>query len=204
MYMVSLFSINIYNYDKIIIKPSNMKHLNLYESFIYNEKFKIGLNDILKSIEAVEINPVLKLKINVLDFKSLKNLQDLKNSNKIKNILKEINIKISKIYKIDKNSTFIDSSFKYCTLNSNEKDGIPLYLILEKDNILKFYSIEGDFNDFYNKLSTKKIAINKNGNEYIYQTTNYGKNWYILNPSKNISDKLSDKELEKEKYKILD
>lgn len=91
--------------------------------------------------------------------------------------------------------TFIIDDIKYMLihkrenkqLNKLEKLSDPLYVIFQTKDIggewkrenIKVYKINGNFSNFYKKLSSKTIEIIKGENKYIYVSN--GKNWILKN-----------------------
>ena len=65
----------------------------------------------------------------------------------------------------------------------------PNYLILQyyKNNKwfpIEIYSIKGDVEDFYKKLTAKTIQLSSNNNIYTYETSNSGNNWILKDKDK--------------------
>lgn len=91
----------------------------------------------------------------------------------IENFLrKDIDMKFFFLY--DRNETILDN---------------PDFLILQyyKDNkwySIEIYSIKGDVEKFYEKLTAKTIELEKNNIKYIYQTSNSGNNWLLKDKDK--------------------
>jgi hypothetical protein len=132
------------------------------------------------------------------DIKSYPNdyrLEQLRNNSDFNKILDNNNLFISELSSTQDYDTFILDDIKYMLIheradkkmNKLEKLGDPIYVIFQtkdmngnwtRDNI-KIYRIEGNFNNFYKKLTSKTIEIRKDGVQYIYGSN--GKNWILKN-----------------------
>lgn len=91
----------------------------------------------------------------------------------IENFLrKDIDMKFFFLY--NRNETILDN---------------PDFLILQyyKDNkwySIEIYSVKGDVENFYEKLTAKTIELEQDNETYVYQTSNSGNNWLLKNEDK--------------------
>ena len=184
-----------------------MKHLNTYIQYIkeamttdidglldeINDKkvdfYKLNLSNddyINKSIEYLYDDGIFNEQL----FKDELKKGDIDSTTEIENFLRKgINMKFFFLY--SRNNTILDD---------------PEYLLLQyyKDDKLhpiEIYSIKGDINKFYNKLTAKEIQLTYNNISYIYVTSNSGNNWILQNSDK--SDDNYKKDLETENIKTL-
>ena len=125
-------------------------------------------------------------------------LEQLRENSDFNKILSKKELFISELNNTKDYETFISDDIKYMlihkrldrSMNKLEKLGDPLYIIFQtkdmnknwvKENI-KIYKINGNFNNFYKKLSSKTIEISKDGEKYVYISN--GKNWVLKNTHK--------------------
>ena len=98
---------------------------------------------------------------------------EIQSTMEIENFLrKDIDMKFFFLY--DRNETMLDN---------------PNYLILQyykndKWYPIEIYSIKGNVQNFYDKLTAKTIKLTYDDVTYIYQTSNSGNNWLLKNKDK--------------------
>lgn len=85
-----------------------------------------------------------------------------------------------------------DIDMKFFFLYSRDETILnnPNFLILQyyKDDKwfpIEIYSIKGDVEDFYRKLTAKVIQLTLDNNTYTYETSNSGNNWLLKNQNQN-------------------
>jgi len=122
-------------------------------------------------------------------------IEQLRNNPDFNDSLSHNEMFISELSNTRDYDTFIDNDIKYMLIHKRddrdldklEKLGDPLYIIFQtkdlhgdwkRDNI-KIYKIEGNFNNFYRKLSSKTIELVKGDKKYIYISN--GQNWILRN-----------------------
>lgn len=85
-----------------------------------------------------------------------------------------------------------DIDMKFFFLYSRDETILnnPNFLFLQyyKDDKwfpIEIYSIKGDVEDFYRKLTAKVIQLTLDNNTYTYETSNSGNNWLLKNQNQN-------------------
>jgi len=116
-------------------------------------------------------------------------LSSLNNSTEFLNSLSSIGLKQSTVVETDNYETFINRPCKFMLVydvKANELE-TPEYILFQSwDNgekkweETKLYKINGNINDFYNKLTSRTIEIIDGENNYIYSTSN-GNDWILQN-----------------------
>lgn len=167
-----------------------MKHLKKYFQYI-KEAITTDVDGLLDSINDKKVD-FFTLKLSNDDYinKSIDDVYDdvdfnsqlfkenlkkgeIQSTMEIENFLrKDIDMKFFFLY--DRNETMLDN---------------PNYLILQyykndKWYPIEIYSIKGDVQDFYDKLTAKTIKLTYDDVTYIYQTSNSGNNWLLKNKDK--------------------
>lgn len=122
-------------------------------------------------------------------------LEQLRDNPDFNDNLSKHELFISELNNTKDYDTFVSDTIKYILIHKRldrsmsklEKLGDPLYVIFQiksldgdwvKDNI-KIYKINGDFSNFYKKLSSKTIELNKGDKKYIYVSN--GERWLLRN-----------------------
>ncbi len=109
-------------------------------------------------------------------------LSSLNNSTEFLNSLSSIGLKQSTVVETDNYETFINRPCKFMLVydvKANELE-TPEYILFQSwDNgekkweETKLYKINGNINDFYNKLTSRTIEIIDGENNYIYSTSKW-------------------------------
>lgn len=182
-----------------------MKYLKKYNKFIESlvidlslvdvdiiESLSILSNVILDSINAEEVNIYDTLKIKEDEFADKLNLDVLTNNADFVNSLSNIGLKKSNVESSEDFQTFISKPCRFILIYKQESNELenPVYIIFQSWNDtlkewgeVKTYSINGDIKKFYDKLSSKVIEVDDNGEKYIYNSSN-GNEWVLQNPDK--------------------
>ena len=142
---------------------------------------------------------------NIRQFGEDYTLEQLRENPDFNDKLSKHELFISELNNTKDYDTFIVDDVKYIlihkrldrTMSKLEKLGEPIFIIFQtkdlhgewkRDNI-KVYKINGNFSNFYKKLSSKTIELIKGDKKYIYISN--GKNW-ILKNIENKDDKFKD------------
>lgn len=166
----------------------------LYNKFDINESLSIWHDDILKSVNAKEVNPfeTFNLERNSIEM----DIEILSKSSEFINSLSSIGLKISQEYNTDDFETFTKLSMKFMFIYNIESDELenPIYIIIQiwddiKNEWLdcKFFKVNDDIKKFYDKLSNKTIVIKSGEYKYIYTTSN--SNEWILQDISTMNDR---------------
>jgi hypothetical protein len=108
------------------------------------------------------------------------------------NSLSSLGLKKSQIQSTDDYQTFIDKPCKFMFIYKIEDDEIsnPEYILFQvwnetigKWDDAKLYKIADDVRKFYDKLSSKIVEMEHEGEKYIYKTSN-GNEWELQNSEK--------------------
>jgi hypothetical protein len=147
---------------------------------------------LLASIGAVEVDMMKEFH---LDREMTVDIEELSNNTEFLNSLSSIGLKKSAVEETDNYETFINKPCKFMLIydiNSNELE-TPEYILFQSWSntvkswdITKLYKIEGNINDFYDKLTSRTIEIIDGDQNYIYNTSN-GNDW-ILQNTQNTND----------------
>ena len=178
-----------------------MKYLNKYlkfkESILIDlntdsvldlmESLSIWSESLLDSIGAEEVNIFDTFKLPIDEFKDKMDLDSLEDNVDFINSLSSIALKKSEVKLSDDYETFISKPCRFMliyNINSNELEN-PSYLIfqswnetLSKWEDVKLYKVTGDFQRFYDKLTSRTIEL-IDGENYIY--SNQGNEWILQN-----------------------
>lgn len=161
---------------------------------------------LLKSIEAIPT-----LMGDELDFNSEK-IVDIESLCKDNDFLKKLNKKNLKKNNIEYSrdcETFLEKTLDlkfFLIFDENDSElSQPKFIVLQskpidsyKWNSIKIYKVGGNIRKLYDVLTNKTIEITKNGENYIYKTSNAGNDWALQNiDSKNREFKnvMSNKEI---------
>lgn len=133
---------------------------------------------------------------NILKYDNNYTLEQLRDNPDFNENLSEKELFISELNYTKDYDTFIVDDIKYLLIhkrdnremNRLEKLKEPLYVIFQTKNVkgewnrdnIKIYKINGNFDNFYKKLSSKTIELtDKDDKKYIYVSN--GKNWILKN-----------------------
>ena len=167
------------------------------------ESLNIWYDILLSSISAQEVNLFDTLKMDSKDYEAkgagkldldfLCGDGDTDADDKFVDSLSSISLKKSGVQHTDDYETFLNKPCKFMfiyNIKSNELEN-PVYIMFQtwnetndKWSEVKLYKINGNVNNFYNKLSSKTIEIEDGGENYIYSTSNSGNEWILKNVDK--------------------
>tara|TARA_R110000772_G_scaffold20466_5_gene56943 strand:+ start:102079 stop:102660 length:582 start_codon:yes stop_codon:yes gene_type:complete len=171
-----------------------MKFTKTFESFKLEEpktmselleKLSVVEQSILDSIKAEPINPDAFFNGEL----PTEELENLISNTEFNNLLKLKGLTKGNVEYTDDYETFLLSPFKYLLIKSKEKSDLhnPDFIAIqtfnstEQDwNKIKIYKINGDFKNFYDKLSNRTIEIDHEGINYMYQTSDKN-SWELTN-----------------------
>ena len=185
-----------------------MKYLQTYKNYLeslhidlsvisvdLNESLGIYYENILKSIGAEEMDIYDTFSLPKDDFADKLNLDLLTNNTEFINSLASIGLKKANVQNSDDFETYLDKPCRFMLIyrvEANELEN-PNYVIfqsynqtLDKWEYPKLYKINGDIKLFYDKLSSKVIEIEDDGEKYIYQSAN--KNELVLQNTEKEND----------------
>ena len=178
-----------------------MIHLKTYESFKLDEPKTMG--ELLENLSVVEQSILDSIKADPIDINTFFNeripteeLDQLSNNSDFNNLLKVKGLSKSGVEHTDDYETFLLNPFKYLLIKDKNKSDLdnPDFIIIQTFNSteqtwnnLKMYQIQGDFKNFYDKLTNRTIEIERDGTNYIYQTSNKNE-WELVNQEEENDD----------------
>lgn len=171
-----------------------MEYIKTFESFKLEEPKT--MSELLEKLSIVEQNILDSIKAEPININTFfngnlptDNIDNLLNNTEFNDLLKMKGLTRGNVEQTDDYETFLLSPFKYLLIKSREKSDLhnPDFIIIqtfnstEQDwNNIKMYKINGNFKNFYDKLSNRTIEITDNGKNYIYQTSNKNE-WELTN-----------------------
>ncbi len=169
-------------------KESILIDLNIQSVSEILESLSVWTEGLLSAIGAEEVNIFDTFKLPMEDFKDKMDLDYLENNVDFINSLSSIALKKSEVKLSDDYETFINKPCRFMliyNINSNELEN-PSYLIfqswnetLSKWEDCRLYAIRGDFQRFYDKLTSRTIELIDGEQNYIY--ANQGNEWLLQN-----------------------
>lgn len=164
-----------------------------------NESLNLSLDDFFNSISATRLDPRLELKLSQ-DFDL--DIKNLEKSNYFFNSLKSLGLESGEVFDSMDFETFIRTPFKFFFIYQIPANAIiePDFLIIQPDDSeTQLWKLNVSVKNFLDKLSTRTITIESDGENWIYSSSN-GNNWTLLN--KKSKDKFK-KELSREEIEKL-
>lgn len=171
-----------------------MRYIKTLESFKIEEPKT--MSELLEKLSVVEQNILDSIKAEPVNIESFFNgelptndLESLINNTEFNELLKVKGLTRGNIELTDDYETFLLSPFKYLLIKDKAKSELhnPDYIVLQtfnstqqKWNNIKLYQINGDFKNFYDKLTNRTIEIKHDGKTYLYQTSNKNE-WELTN-----------------------
>jgi hypothetical protein len=163
--------------------------MNLSNDLIdLKESLTVFYDKIMDSIGAKELDIFEELKLS-RDFDV--DLKNIEKSSSFLNSLLSLGLRMSSINNTDDYETWIDRPCRFLLIYKMESNDIeePEYLLiqtwldsLDKWSDTKMYKLD-KINDFYDKLTSKKIIVKDGGVDRIYQSTNSNE-WVLQNIDK--------------------
>lgn len=145
------------------------------ENIDISESMSVWYEVLLQSINAEELDITNELGKGL----NISNIDNLIDSSIFDKVLNRKSLKKSCLYNSDDYETFMNKPCKWVFLydiNSNELEE-PLYILfnvwnetLRKWSDISLYKVNGDINNFYDKLTSKTIEIIDGTDNYIYNT----------------------------------
>lgn len=171
-----------------------MKFIRTFESFHLEEP--TTMSELLEKLSVVEQNILDSVRAEIINIDAFfngevsdLNLDDLSENAEFNKVLRIKGLKKSNVEHTDDYETFLINPFKYLLIMDKNKTDledpdfiiIQTYNSMEQDwNTLKMYKINGNFKNFYDKLSSRTIELDHDGKRYIYQTSNKNE-WELTN-----------------------
>jgi len=174
------------NYKESIRIDVGLVSVDLYES--------LGLlyDNILKSVDAEEMDIFTTFHLPKEEFSDKLNLDVLHSNTEFINSLSSIGLKNTSPINTEDFETFLNRPCRFLLIYRMEANELenPDYIIFQSWNDTinkwsdsKLYKVNGDIKNFYDKLSSKVIEIEDNGDKFIYGTSNNNE-WTLQNPDK--------------------
>jgi hypothetical protein len=157
-----------------------------------NESLGMFYDSIMKSIGAEEVDFCDTFKLPKDEFADKLNLDLLTTNPEFIHSLSSIGLKKSNITNSEDFETFLNKPCKFMLVHKIESNEIqnPDFILfqswndaLSKWDNLRMFKVKGDIKNFYDKLSSKVIEVEDEGQNYIYSTTN-GNEWTLQNQEK--------------------
>lgn len=156
-----------------------------------NESLGLMFDSIMRSIGAEEKDVFLTLRLPE-EYSDKLDINYLQDDVVFINSLASIGLKKSSLQNSEDFETYLSKPCRFMmiyNIESNELEN-PVYIMiqswnesLDKWENLKLYKINGDVKRFYDKLSSKVISIEVDGEKYIYNSTNKNE-WILQTPDK--------------------
>ena len=153
------------------------------------ERLSVVEQNILDSIGAEIINIEAFFNDNLNDIE----IEDLHDNSDYLKVLKLKGLRKSTVEYTKDYETFLINPFKYMLLYNRKNSNLqsPDFMIIQTFddvkqswNNMKMYKINGNFKNFYEKLTNRTIEITDGDKNYIYQTTNKNE-WVLINTEPN-------------------
>lgn len=157
-----------------------------------NESLGLLYDNILKSINAEEMDIFTTFHLPKDDFADKLNLDLLHSNTEFINSLSSIGLKNTSPVNTEDFETFLSKPCRFLLIYRMEANELenPEYIIFQSwnENLSKWtdsklYKIKGDIKNFYDKLSSKIIEIEDGTEKYIYGTSNNNE-WILQNLEK--------------------
>jgi len=180
-----------FNFNRFIFE-------NLIDDFTNADILENIITDsdsLLKSVEAEEIN--LYKTFNLPDNIDIFDIDKLYDNDIFNLKLSEKKLKKNILENTEESETFIKKTIIikfFLIFNINqEKIENPKYIIFQnikkyKKEPVKCFKINKDIKKFYDKLTNKTIELKKGNKTYIYNTSNSGLNWELIQSKEVQSD----------------
>lgn len=177
-----------------VMKNINESYIKKFESFRLEEPST--MSELLEKLSVVEqsiLDSINAEPINMDEFFNgslpTNDLHQLSDNADFNNLLRMKGLKKKGVENTEDFETFLLSQFKYLLIWDKDKIEImdPDYIMIqtfnstEQDwNNIKMYKVNGDFMNFYDKLSNRTIELEHDGVNYLYQTSNKNE-WELTN-----------------------
>ena len=169
-----------------------MIFLKTYESFRVDEPST--MSELLEKLSVVEKNLLQSIGADQLNLdafisQNINDLSDIKNNADIISAFGAKRLNIGNVEHTDDYETFLLSPFKFCLIHRDGTTDLndPEYILIQTYNStertwnkVRIFKINGDFSNFYDKLSNRSIELSDGENSYIYQTSNKNQ-WDLVN-----------------------
>jgi hypothetical protein len=156
------------------------------------ESMNIWHDVLLTSIDAREVDIFDELKLDKESYINNFNIDYLSSNVEFINSLSSLGLKKSSVEISDDYQTFLNKTIKWMfiyDINSSELEN-PIYIVFQiwvdlsrEWGDVKFFKVDGNAQNFYDKLSSKTIEINDDDTNYIYNTGD-GNTWELQNLEK--------------------
>jgi len=153
------------------------------------ESMNIWHDVLLTSINAEEMDIFDTLKLEKDFYNNRLTLDFLSNNIEFINSLSSLALKKSSVQNTDDYQTFVNKPCKWMfiyDISANELEN-PIYILFQTWNEtskewedVKFFKINGDAKNFYDKLTSKTIEVTDGDENYIYVTAD-GNTWELQN-----------------------
>jgi len=157
-----------------------------------NESLGLFYDSVMKSIGAEEVDFYDTFKLSKDEFSDKMNLDLLTTNPEFIKSLSGFGFKKSSVTNSDDFETFLNKPCRFMLIHKIQSSELenPDYILFQSWNDglsewenVRIYKVSGDIKKFYDKLSSRVIEIDDNGEKYIYSTTN-GNEWMLQNQEK--------------------
>lgn len=157
-----------------------------------NESLGLIYDNILKSIGAQELDIYDTFHLPKDEFSDKLNLDLLSTNSEFVNSLSSIGLKNTSVVNTEDFETFLSGPCRFILIYRMEANELenPDYIIFQSWNETlgkwgdtRLFKINGEIKNFYDKLSSKVIEIDDNGDKFIYNTSNNNE-WILQNSEK--------------------
>lgn len=162
--------------------------IEFYDEYDILESIVTDTNSLLKSIAAEEVDVFYEFEVDPGSFQEGYTIEQLYEDDEFNEGIDKKDLKKSPLESSKDIETFLEKTIdiKYFFVykkNQSELEN-PQYIIIQskdkKESIwepVKGYKVKDDINNFFNKLTTKKIEIKRGNKIFIYSTSNSGNDW---------------------------
>jgi len=175
------------NYNQYLFESIEM--VEVFNDADILESIVTDSEALLKSIEAEEIDLFTTFGMSRDDV-ILSDIEKLYENEIFNKKLEEGGYKKNEMESTEETETFIEETvqIKFFSIYKKKQSELeqPKYIVYQsknkKDNswdTIKAYSVNGDMQKFYSKLTDKTVEIKKGDKTYIYTTSNSGNDWQL-------------------------
>lgn len=191
--MEKILNFNLFMFENYI---EDIENIPLIADAEILESIVIDSDELMSNVNAEKISfEGDPFNFNIKKYSHDYTIEQLRNNPDFNDILSNMELFISELSNTNDYDTYIVDTVKYMLIHKRENRKLsgleklsdPEYIIFQtkdmngnwiRDNI-KIYKVNGNFSNFYNKLTSKTIEIEKDNKKYIY--TSNGENWMLKN-----------------------
>lgn len=168
------------------------------------ESITTSPKDALDAVDAVELDIYQELNIDPEEVDIKMDLESFVEAPQVLSALSRSEIRIGDVEKTEDSETFLSTPMIYVCLYDKASSDLqhPNYLLLQlwqeetkNRTPIALYKVKDDFKKFYDKLSSKVVELEVEGEKLIYKTDNSGNNWTVQIPKDGFKSEMTNKEM---------